>query len=126
MKKIRRLHLWIGLFTSILILMEAVTGLLMVEPWLAGVNKPSPGQRAEFEKPVMKEVSGEGAARIGVEAGGHFAPDSRGNSIMAFVKNLHAGRVGDTNVSFLLDIVAVGLIILTITGIILSIKALKK
>jgi uncharacterized iron-regulated membrane protein len=36
MKRIRQAHLWIGLITSIFLLMEAVTGLLLAEPWLIG------------------------------------------------------------------------------------------
>jgi hypothetical protein len=36
MKRIRQAHLWIGLITSIFLLVEAVTGLLLAEPWLTG------------------------------------------------------------------------------------------
>jgi len=107
MKKCRQLHLWIGLLSSVLILIEAITGLLLSEPGLMGVHRPSPEQHARFERPATGEVL------------------DRENSPMAFVKNLHAGRIGNTDVSFLLDIAAVGLIILTITGIILSIRALR-
>lgn len=125
MKKTRQLHLWIGLLTSFFILIEAVTGLLMLEPWLMGSNKPSQEQ-AVFEKPTTGEVADKaGVGRDGVEAGGNFNPAGQGNSLMAFVKNLHTGRIGSTDISFLLDIIATGLIILTITGIILSIRALK-
>lgn len=35
-KRIRQAHLWIGLITSIFLLVEAVTGLLLAEPWLIG------------------------------------------------------------------------------------------
>jgi hypothetical protein len=124
MRKTRRLHLWIGLLTSFLILIEAVTGLLMVEPWLIGVSRPSMGQRIELQKTETGEVETKDFVRERIEAG-HFHRADQGNSIMGFVKNLHAGRIGNTDVSFLLDIIAIGLIILTVTGIILSIKALK-
>ncbi len=124
MKKSRQLHLWIGLLTSFLILIEAVTGLLMVEPWLMGVNGP-PEQRVEFEKPATGEVVESAGFGRGGGAGRHFGPAGQGNSIRSVVKNLHAGRIGNTDVSFLLDIVAVGLIFLTITGMIMSIKVLK-
>lgn len=118
--------MWIGLFTSLLILVEAVTGLLLAEPLLMGINKPSPEQRVEFEKLAKGEVVGSvDFEKESAEADGHFKPPNQVNSLMGFVKNLHTGRIGNTNVSFLLDIVAIGLIILTITGIILSIKALK-
>ncbi|STO36655.1 Uncharacterised protein [[Flavobacterium] thermophilum] len=36
MRKMRNLHLWIGLISSIFLLVEAVTGLLLSEPWLIG------------------------------------------------------------------------------------------
>lgn len=120
MRKIRQLHLWIGLLTSFLILIEAGTGLLMAEPWLMGLNKPSLEQGVEFEKTKMAEDSQQEDI-----VGGQFKNKNQGNSLPGFVKNLHAGRIGDTDVSLLLDIVAIGLIFLTITGIILSIKSLK-
>jgi hypothetical protein len=118
MKKIRNLHLWIGLFTSLFILVEAVTGLLMVEPWLMGASQPTAEQRVMVERG--------GAAREGMEAARQFKPPGQGNSVTAFVKNLHAGRVGGTDVSLLLDIVAIGLIFMTVTGMVLTVKALKR
>lgn len=126
MKKIRQLHLWIGLFTSLFILIEAVTGLLMVEPWLMGASQPAAEQRLMHERPAQGEVTGRTGAPVeGMEAGKQFNPAGQGN-IMAFVKNLHSGRVGGTDVSILLDIVAIGLIIMTVTGIVLTVKALKR
>jgi len=126
LKKIRNLHLWIGLLTSFLILIEAVTGLLMVEPWLIGAGRPAAEHRATLEKTAAGEVSVEaGFGSGGMGAGRRFNPAGQGNSIMSFVKNLHSGRIGGTDVSLLLDIIAVGLIILTITGMVLSVKALK-
>lgn len=127
MKKIRNLHLWIGLFTSLFILIEAVTGLLMVEPWLMGASQPAAEQRVMLEKPAQGEVADRaGAAREGLEAVRQSNPPGQGSSITAFVKNLHAGRVGSADVSFLLDIVAIGLIFMTVTGIVLTVKALKR
>lgn len=126
MRKIRQLHLWIGLLTSFLVLIEAITGLLMLEPWLMGINNPVPEQR------VLRENSGSGQDIMvqGIEGeevvpNRQFEPAGRGSSIMGFVRNLHAGRIGNADVSLLLDVVATGLIILTVTGMILSIKALK-
>ncbi len=127
MKTIRNLHLWIGLFTSLFILIEAVTGLLMVEPWLMGASHPAAEQRVTHERPVQGEVAESAeAAREGMEAAKQANPHGQGNSITAFVKNLHAGRVGSADVSVLLDIVALGLILMTVTGIVLTVKALKR
>jgi len=56
MRICRQLHLWIGLFTSFLILIEAVTGLLLTEPWLIGVDKPSKGHQMQLKKTNSGEV----------------------------------------------------------------------
>jgi hypothetical protein len=126
MKTIRNLHLWIGLFTSLFILIEAVTGLLMVEPWLMGASQPAAEQRVMHERPAQGEAAGRTGAAEGLEAGKQLNPAGQGSSITAFVKNLHAGRVGSADVSVLLDIVALGLIFMTVTGIVLTVKALKR
>lgn len=119
MKKIRQLHLWIGLLTSVIILMEAITGLLMVEPRLMGASAPAMERVAEREMPQV-----EGSAE-GLEAERSFSPPGQGSSAMGFIKGLHSGRIGNTDVSFLLDIAAIVLIILTTTGIILSVRELR-
>ncbi|NLI13569.1 PepSY-associated TM helix domain-containing protein [Pelotomaculum propionicicum] len=127
MKKIRNLHLWIGLFTSLLILIEAVTGLLMVEPWLMGAGKPAAEQRVMLEGQAPGGAAAKGGAPAeGVQAGKQFNPNGQGSSITAFVKNLHAGRIGGADVSILLDMAALGLIIMTVTGMVLTVKALKR
>jgi hypothetical protein len=41
MRKVKRAHLWIGLIASILIFVEAFTGLLLNEPWLIGQSATS-------------------------------------------------------------------------------------
>lgn len=131
MKKFRQLHLWIGLFASILILIEAVTGLLMVEPWLIGANKPAPEQRVQQGGPVdggaTVREGGEYARPAGPKALQDLDPGTAGrqNSLIGLIKGLHAGRIGNMNLHLFLDLVAVALIILTTTGIVLSINTLK-
>lgn len=168
MRKIRNLHLWIGLFTSLLILIEAVTGLLMLEPWLMGASRPqrelrvmvdgpttgqvpegsaagqqqdasdqsnsgqasgrpSSGQQYTTEQTNARQVQGRrGPGGPGIEAEGNFNPAGQGTSFAAFVKGLHSGRINGTDISILLDIVAIGLIFMTVTGMILTVKALKR
>lgn len=168
MRKIRNLHLWIGLFTSLLILIEAVTGLLMLEPALMGAGRPQGEQRVMIDKPTTGQVSeGSAAGRQqatsdqsnsgqasgrpssgqqytteqadtgqaqgrrgpggpGIEADGNFNPAGQGTSFAAFVKGLHSGRINGTDISILLDIVAISLIFMTVTGMILTVKALKR
>ena len=125
MIKNRQLHLWIGLLASILILVEAVTGLIMTEPWLIGTSKPSK-QQVEISNSQTDSDGWENRMHLDRELsqGTDFRSTSN-ESLMGFIKGLHSGRIGNTNISILLDIVAIGLIILTITGIILSIKVLK-
>ncbi|MHB1043374.1 MAG: PepSY-associated TM helix domain-containing protein [Eubacteriales bacterium] len=131
MKKCRQLHLWIGLLTSFLILIEAVTGLFMIEPWLLGENRPSTGQRVQLEKTKTGETFGREAGEYGKPVEGEasegidFRKANNSNNLMGFIKGLHSGRIGSTNLSVFLDIAAIALIILTTTGIILSIKTLK-
>ena len=90
----------------------------MVEPWLIGANKPSTEQRVQLEKANMGEITE-------VSQGKNFRNDREQNNLMGFIKALHSGKVGNTDLSVFLDIVASALIILTTTGIILSIKRLK-
>lgn len=132
MKKCRQLHLWIGLLTSLLILIEAVTGLIMVEPWLIGANMPSMEQRVQLDRTEAggaasgREASEfKGAAQGEVTQGGSAKNYGGQNNMMGFIKALHAGKVSNANLSVLLDIAAIALIILTSTGIILTIRTLK-
>ncbi len=126
MRKIRNLHLWIGLFTSLLILIEAITGLLMVEPWLMGINNTVPEQREMHRNQGMGQaIAVEDIEEEEIGSDMHFGPAGQGKNILGIVKSLHTGRIGNTDVSLLLDIVAIGLIILTVTGMIMSIRALK-
>lgn len=172
MRKIRNLHLWIGLFTSLLILIEAVTGLLMLEPALMGAGRPQGEQRVMIDEPTTGQVSevfaagrqqagqqatsdqsnsGQASGRPssgqqytteqantgqvqgrrgpggpGIEADGNSNPAGQGTSFAAFVKGLHSGRINGTDISILLDIVAISLIFMTVTGMILTVKALKR
>ncbi|MFC5468926.1 PepSY-associated TM helix domain-containing protein [Cohnella suwonensis] len=62
----------------------------------------------------------------GGQAGfGMRGPGGEGSGTIGFIKNLHEGKIGDTDVSLLIDAAAIGMIILTLTGIILSIKTLR-
>ncbi|MFL6554997.1 MAG: PepSY domain-containing protein, partial [Bacillus sp. (in: firmicutes)] len=60
---------------------------------------------------------------------GNFPGQMRGQglgqgSIMSTIRGLHEGRIGNTDVKWLIDLTAVALMILTGTGIYLSIKVL--
>lgn len=152
MKKSRQLHLWIGLLCSILILVESITGLLLSERWLLGVD----GEQHEVRVQQAMSAGGEaGSSQAGdgqvsggegsnaqanasqasssegdraQQAAGSEAMRRRpegGNSLMMIVRQLHEGRIGTLDVKWLADLSAIAMIILTITGITLSIKTLR-
>lgn len=124
MRKTRRLHLWIGLFTSFLILIEAITGLILLEPKLIGIDMPKQ-QQMHGPPGIEQTIAAEGMEGEKVAADRYRESAGQGFGAMAFIKNLHAGRIGNADVSILLELVAAGLIILTVTGMLMSIKALK-
>jgi hypothetical protein len=160
MRKTRQLHLWIGLICSVFILIEAVTGLFLLEPQLLGgsggnlggppqmrqqqpqtpttsgvdANAASPDARANAgtSGPGRAGGAGEGFAGRG-GAGGGFpgggfpgggGAGGGGSGAINIIRNLHEGRIGSTNIKWVMDIAAIGMMILTITGIVLSTKTL--
>lgn len=149
MKKLRRAHLWIGLIASIFIFAEALTGLLMNEPWLVGQSQASVG-RSNFQPGQFYQgQNGQGNSAGSGQASGQFQGQGsngqfqgrgsfRGNGnfngfrrnggaqgILGTIRNLHEGRIGNTDVKWLLDLVAIAMMALTGTGVYLSINVLR-
>jgi len=129
MKRQRQLHLWIGIITSLFILIEAVTGLLLNERWILGVD--GPGERMANEQSFdqaasqTRMTSQETEQRSLPNTGELYRKKGEGgSSLMGLIRGLHEGRVGDVNIKWVMDLTAIGLIILTITGIIMSLKIL--
>lgn len=155
-RKTRNLHLWIGLITSIFILVEAVTGLMLSHPSLTGTSERAPivEKRSQFTPPTnssdtssntSSETQNAGAsvsqtpvasdsqspAIQGERPSGNNAqnvdaarkPDAR-SGLTGIIKGLHAGRLGNMNVQWAIDLSAISMIVLTVTGIYLSIKIL--
>jgi len=148
MKKTRQLHLWIGLICSVFILVQSITGLLLSEKWLTGsggTEMRPPGAMSQG----MTNGNSDGAAPAN-QSNNSMTPATAGdqgasgaiqgnrpafngpgpgqdgaNSLTGFIKGLHEGKIGNTNVKWLVDIAAISMIFLTITGIILSIKTLR-
>lgn len=87
-RRVRALHLWLGIILAIFILVEAVTGLIQAEPWLIGAD----------------------------EAQLH---DNHG-SFAHFTNALHEGKIGSFTCKWIIDATALGLIVLTLTGIYLA------
>jgi len=44
---------------------------------------------------------------------------------MGFIRQLHEGRIGNTNLKLFVDIAAIGLIVLTVSGIVMSVQTLR-
>ncbi|WP_426449896.1 PepSY-associated TM helix domain-containing protein [Paenibacillus sp. S-38] len=133
MRKYRQLHLWIGLICSVFILMESVTGLFLAEPWMIGGETRTGGRPAAAPAAVSAAAAGNtGTAAAEGTGGGQSTPPAfqRGgeqgySSLMGIMHQLHEGRVGSTNLRWLVDVTAVAMIILTVTGIALSIQTLR-
>jgi hypothetical protein len=146
MRKTRQLHLWIGLICSVFIFIEAVTGLFLLEPQLLG-GSAKQGQGAFPQGMQQQQTTNSGAASsdtttkpIGdantaspgasANAGsppsrGNFGPGKQGGGgANNFILNLHEGRIGSADISWVMDIAAIGMIFLTVTGIVLSTKTL--
>ncbi|KGK89276.1 hypothetical protein DP73_10770 [Desulfosporosinus sp. HMP52] len=142
-RKMRNLHLWIGLITSIIILMEAVTGLMLAHPSLVGMqsrapiaertsqinssgsssiatldqNESSINQSLNSQEEMQSELTAQKSKGLGKQGSG--------NGLMGVIKGLHAGKVGNLNIQWLIDLSAISMIVLTISGIYLSVKILR-
>jgi hypothetical protein len=176
-KKTRSLHLWIGLISSVFILIQSVTGLLISEPWLIGGESrggfPPGGMPAAMASgaagtanagatdaataasgTAASDANGTAGAAVGTNgngqaagatdnsaaqgAAGGFAGDQNGRGmnrdsgsggegggLVGFVKQLHEGMINGTSFKFVVDLTAIAMIILTSTGILLSVRTLR-
>ncbi|MDQ0872449.1 hypothetical protein QFZ77_001108 [Paenibacillus sp. V4I3] len=133
MKRTRQLHLWIGLICSVFILIQSITGLLLSEKWLTGsggAEMRPPGAMSQSSTSMTPSAAGDqgtaGAMQGNRPAFNGSGPGQEGaNSLTGIIKGLHEGKIGNTNVKWLVDITAISMIFLTITGITLSIKTLR-
>lgn len=136
-RKMRNLHLWIGLITSVIILMEAVTGLMLAHPSLMGMQSRAPimEKNSQFTSSGNQSMTtadqGTTTANQSTTSQnsnpnteGSRKPEA-GNSLMGVVKGLHAGKIGNLNIQWVIDLSAISMIILTISGIYLSVRILR-
>ncbi len=108
----RKIHLWVGLILAIVLIIEAITGLVLAEPWIVGQGKPQipigDSQNMEQRKSMPRSV----------ESG---KPVQSGFNAFGFAKGLHQGKVGGFDLTWVVDLSAIGLIVLALTGVYLSI-----
>lgn len=128
-KTIRKIHLWFGLILAVFLLTEAVTGLILAEPWTIGAGKPEKlidgDRRLDIEqsepagqREIMPPPGENGIAERTDSAQSGF-------NALSFVKMLHQGNVGGLDFGWVLDLTAIGLVILALTGIYISIPLLR-
>jgi hypothetical protein len=121
LQTIRKLHLWLGLVLSVFLLIEATTGLILAEPMLIGANKAYPagsvntkigGNNSDTNQPENVRTE-------------HLSQVSGEVNILVFIKQIHQGIIYNKNFRWIIDITAVSIIILTLTGIYLSAPVLR-
>lgn len=128
MKNSRQLHLWIGMITSLFILMEAVTGLIMSEPWLIGAQSHEEGRKKAMDGSAPAVGQTGGTAEEEERFNSSMTLPQEGNkqsSLMGVIKGLHEGKFAGANLRIVIDATAIGLIVLTVTGLTLSVKTLR-
>ncbi|QYR21434.1 PepSY domain-containing protein [Paenibacillus sp. sptzw28] len=154
MKTTRKLHLWIGIISSLFILIQAITGLLLSEPWLIGGEtrdgvpqvgisqgatssavQPGTGTSADRSGGTLAPSASadsnaaaqqQGNARPSFNGeGGIGGPDQKSSGLLGFVKGLHEGMIAGGSYKIYVDLTAISLIFLTSTGIFLSIRVLR-
>ncbi|KOO41149.1 PepSY-associated TM helix domain-containing protein [Priestia koreensis] len=129
MKKTRKAHLWIGLITSVFLLMEAITGLVLSEPWLVG--QQGHGEGEGHRSAMMGSSFAEGGSTAPAASTGessfqkpNFKEGGPVASLYGTIRGLHEGKLGGANIKWVIDIAALSMIFLTVSGIYLSLKIL--
>ncbi|WP_413780119.1 PepSY-associated TM helix domain-containing protein [Anaeroselena agilis] len=108
---VRKVHLWVGLILAVVLLVEAVSGLILAEPgWFGAVKQKPPGIQASTQG-----TQGQAAPERAKSAPG----------VYGLAKGLHEGRVGGLDLRWVIDVSAVGLVVLTVTGVCLAVPALR-
>lgn len=105
---VRKIHLWVGLILAVFLLIEAITGLILAEPWLVGQSQMNPPHSIASGPNMAQRSDG----------------ISRSASPFGIAKQLHEGKINGLNFKWLIDLTAIGIILLTLTGVYLSISLL--
>lgn len=120
-KTVRKLHMWVGIILSIFILIEAVTGFILANPQLAGVERNSMiegGRHQQFRG------SGDIPTLDGEPGLVPNRPPVDDDSVLSVAKMLHQGTYGAVDLRWLVAVIGVGVAFLTVTGVYLSVKPL--
>lgn len=115
----RKIHLWLGIILSLILFVEAATGLILSEPRIIGIEKQ--GRAPHTINSPLENSSKQEVKKISP----NNKPAEQGMNAFAIAKQLHQGKLGDLNAKWLIDLSAIGLIILIITGIYIAIPLLR-
>ncbi|MFL6557942.1 MAG: PepSY-associated TM helix domain-containing protein [Bacillus sp. (in: firmicutes)] len=107
-----------------------------VGPQGATTNSSQTTGQTQSQNPPSNQTqtNGQTQGQTGTNATGQFpgrmgagGPGGEGgaSSITSIIRGLHEGKIGTTNVKWLVDLVALAMIFLTSSGIYLSLKVLK-
>jgi hypothetical protein len=107
-----------------------------VGPQGATTNSSQATGQTQSQNPASNQTqtNGQTQGQTGTNATGQFpgrmgagGPGGEGgaSSITSIIRGLHEGKIGTTNVKWLVDLVALAMIFLTGSGIYLSLKVLK-
>lgn len=110
---VRKVHLWVGLILAIVLLAEAVTGLILAEPALFGAEKAQ-GQQGQQQS----QGQGQGLQRRERARGA-------AGGLYGLAKGLHEGRVGGLDLRWVIELSGVGLAVLTVTGVYMGLAVLR-
>jgi hypothetical protein len=93
----RKLHLLVGLILSLVLLVESVTGLMLAEPGLFGLEKSRPpmaNPSSNSEQNKSAEVRNDNPPYTRTNRG---TPPTNGLNVLGLAKGLHQGRLGEWN-----------------------------
>ncbi|MDR7865765.1 MAG: PepSY domain-containing protein [Sporomusaceae bacterium] len=109
----RKVHLWVGLILAVVLLVEAMTGLILAEPeWFGEVKQKPPGLERQ-------------AAPAGGQGQAEPERPKSAPTLYGLAKGLHQGKVGSIDLAWVVDLSAVGLVALTLTGVYLAVPVLR-
>ncbi|WP_169717822.1 hypothetical protein SPSIL_001980 [Sporomusa silvacetica DSM 10669] len=121
----RKLHLYLGLILVIVLLSEAITGLILAEPGLVGQEKP-PMPAVRQSSKLAQEIAPESkglTSQSQDQLQSNTKPVASG--IFGITRGLHQEKIGNLDLKWIVDLAAIGLILLTLTGKYLLFPALR-
>ncbi len=96
------------MITSFLILIESITGLLLNERWLIGID----GEEGRGIPQMVNEARINPSDHNVSTLQQSQKRDEGGSSLMGIIRGLHEGHIGNVNMKWVMDLTAIGMIIL--------------